>query len=438
MKPRSPGRLQAAGLVGASLLGYAGSFLVSKAIAVQFGPSGLGIAGALLGVAAIVASLAVAGQLNNLALWVSTRPEQRGRLSALSGLAALTVGVPVAVVTCLVVGLWANPIDSWLVLVLGGAALVTGQTLSIQRPALLAALKSPSSVSRFTSIYALVSMAVSVVLVLLWPQKWLMLSLGLGALAGGVVGVLATRMSDSGKTGMPGLSEVLAFIRSGSRGMPGVVINALAMGGLPVLVVLLVGKYEAGLFRATWSVAAAIWALSMTIQKNVYFPNACRAADSSDFELLNAGPSRSVLVGSAIAASVVAVASPCVLHVLFSAQFVPASTALSILSVGAFFRVWIGANSYFVFARGRQGLYSFLEAYSVLLSIVGVVVGSLFDSVAAIAVGLSSCLLVAAVTAEIIARRLDRDLVPSSGASGRDLLMVTVLMLLSLATIALR
>ncbi len=384
--------------------------------------------------AAIVASIAVAGQLNNLALWASTRPESRAQLPGLSAFAALTVGIPAAIAVWLVVGVLADPIGSWQVLIAGGAALVIGQTLSIQRPALLAAIDSPTSVSRFTATYSLVSMAVSVVLVLVWPQELLLLSLGLGALAGGVAGALATRLKSGAKTRPPKLSNVVAFIRSGSRGVPGVVVNALALGALPVLVVLLVGEYQAGFFRAAWSVAAVIWALSMTIQKNVYFPSACRATEAKEFESLNVSVSRSILVASAIAVAVIAVASPLVLRVFFSYEFVPASAALSMLTVGAFLRVWIGANSFFVFARGRQGLYSFLEAYSVLLLIVGVLIGSLFDSVNAIAAGVSICLLVAGITSEFLARRLDQAFVPTSGVSGGDLVLISGLVLVSLAT----
>ncbi len=418
-------------------MSYAAAFAVTKVIAIRLGPSGLGVTGAVLGVSAVVASVALAGQLNNLALWVSARPESRDRVSALSGIAAATIGIPLGLAVSLVLMSFLGAPVTWPVLLFGGAALLTGQVVALQRPALLAALDGPAAVTRFSLFFSLISMVVTILLVLLLPPDLLIVSLGLGALAGGVAGVLVTRVRRRRHDRLPQWTEVLSFIKSGSKGLPGVVVNAVAMGGLPAAVLVLVGEYEAGLFRAIWGVTTTIWALSMTLQRNVYFPLACRATKLSEYRALNAGVSRSVLVGAAIASALVAVGSPLILRLLYSEQFVVAATALSVFAVGALFRVWISANSYYVFATGRQGMYSLIEAQTVVMLVLGVLVGSTFNTVTALAVGASSGLLIAALTAQVVAQRVQGAQVPTAGVSMRDRALLLALFAAAFALIVL-
>ena len=160
----NPRPWHAMGLLASTGTTYVATFAISKILALRLGPGGCGLAGAVLGLAALLASLILAGQLNNIPLWCAQHPGHQGDVSRLAVRSAVLLGIPTTLLTCLVALPFVPVADNLWLNAAGFALLVFGNVLALQRPTILATLSGAPSASAFTTIYAVVMGALTAAL----------------------------------------------------------------------------------------------------------------------------------------------------------------------------------------------------------------------------------------------------------------------------------
>lgn len=399
-----------AGQAGVVVLGtglaYVAAFGVSKTVAVKYGPAGVGMVGALLGFGALCASLILVGQLNNVPVWVANFPERRRQLTILSNRAVVVTGIPFLAASTLAIAYLLTYRGPWWSLAIGYVSITVALLLGLQRPALLSALATSRSVAGYVAIASSLMAAVSVPMIALTSEELVPISLGLGMLAGQAGASLAFRRRLAVSRPAPNWGLVIAYLRSGLGAFAGTSANALVMGGLPVVVLALVGASEAGLFRAAWTIAAVIWAFAYAALKNTYLPQVSqRLASGVDTHEFHAASVGQVLAITGVATTVTVLLAPVGLNLLFSSEFLGASDALAILALGSIARVWITVNGFFLLALGSQRVFSVVEGVTMLLVLLGALSGSV-GGVTCLALGISVAFFVGATLSEIAVWRI--------------------------------
>lgn len=398
------GRGLALSLAASTAISYAAAFLVAKVIAVSEGPAGTGLAGVVMGGAAMAATLILMGQVNNLPGWITSHPalsENQTLALALksAGLASLLV---LPIITLLILRVAGGSYGSGHALVLGFLLMAIAQVILLLGPPILS-VRAGHLNSIFLSSTAVAGAVFSTVLLLLTGS--IPFSLGLGYFAAAVGGLFILVLTNR-NPGSPEKPSLRVFSGSWLASSPGTVINAVVIGGLPVAVFALASAEVAGLFRSAWSLSGTALAVSVVILKNQLLPLIAR----SGLDVEAQGRVGSLAAGAglalpAVAGTLLAMSSPIWLRVLFSPSFQGAASATALLTLVVTARAWLSVNTYSLLGRGNPHAFSMIEGGSMALLGLTAVVSCRWDSATLIALSLATAMLSTALAAEFFTRR---------------------------------
>jgi O-antigen/teichoic acid export membrane protein len=347
---------------------YASGFAVSKYLAVSEGPDGVGLAGAIMGAASIAASVSLAGQPNALPTWVVQRSElnRREHLSLVLR-TTLVIGLVAFPVVCLATIALVGDAADVLPLALGVTLLGVGQTLLLSMPMLLVSFSIRASTA-FTVVTSLCAAALTIAL--LHSGLAIAVSLGVGSVIPAGLGTLTVWLRSSAPAARRRIT-LGAYVQHWVGSSVGTVLSAVAVGGLPLIVVAFAGTSEAGIFRAAWTLATLPLAVSGAFLRTIYLPRAAVAAERlAALRHLN----RHALLGVASlgAASMVGaiVLGPFALTLFYSSDFADAELPLVLLTSVSVLRGVQMLNGYALISLGRMRWFSTIEsAYMVGLTL---------------------------------------------------------------------
>lgn len=440
-------RRELIGLGTATGVSYAAGIVVTKLVAVRFGTDGVGYQGALMGLSALFASLALVGQLRYSQVWWADH-EERG-IGALFSVAylGLLLTLPWFALAAALVALGAiQGLTSLWVLTTGVVLLVVGQALALLQPILMSTSLGAKVGARSATTAALASTLATSTLLWFTPLTALPVALGAGLVAGQalvlgwnfaqVQGFTRSSMTDqdprSGSMTQK-LGETIAYLRSGLPSYPGVVANALIWGGLPLVALAAFGAETSGLFRSAWSIATILPAVATAIQLNSYLPRLAKASGNPlKSSHLNFQALTRVVIPAACASAIISISAPALLHLLYSEQFVQASTSLGILSAAAVPRLLFSFNAMALMGHNRLRGYTVLEITSGVLLLLAVATSSLVGQLDALAVALFAATSLAFVASEFKVRAdLGPGQSPTSALTGLTLATLLTSMLVS-------
>ena len=353
------------------------------------GVAGVAVAGAIASTAAIVASIALLGQMNSIPVWAANHPDQPPRNTVALALKATSVMLPIALVPTLAISV---PLlagySTQAVLAVGISLAALGQLWGLLVGSLLSTFRGPRAILKQTTLAALVSAALTCGAVVMFGSAWLPLALGAGSFAGQAIATIALyrvrRWGGEVATSAP----LWPYVRSGMDSFPGILINAIVIGGLPLVVLTLTTETAAGLFRSAWTLSTILLAASVALLKSMYFPEASRAVaqDSSTTTLHMGTVGRAALI-ACLGSVGMCLFAPLLLTVFYSAQFVQASSSVAALSVLSTARVGLSLNAYWLNANSRGKDFSLLEGMFLTLLLLGVIAGSRVGTPLAISLG---------------------------------------------------
>jgi O-antigen/teichoic acid export membrane protein len=373
----------------ATAFSYVSAFAISKLVAITMGPGGIALLGAVLGTASIAASIALLGQQNSIPVWVANhRAESSGSTVALAALATILI-LPLALVPTVIAGVaLLGEYASTGILAIGLGLATAGQAWALLAVSLLSALRGSAALLQQAVIAGSVNALVTGGGILILDSSWLPVILGVGGLAGSAAAFLPyLRLRGLRCVSVP-RGVLRSYMTSGLSTLPGVVINAFVIGGLPVLVLTLTTETTAGLFRSAWSLSAVILAVSYSVIRGLYFPAAARlVAQDDDFGSLHRPMASRLVALTALSAVLVTLLAPQLLSVLYSAEFASAAGALSLLTVLTLARVGVYLNQFWLNANGRGTDFSLVEGVFMVFLLLGVVAGCSVGSAESIAIG---------------------------------------------------
>ncbi len=387
---------------------YLGAIAISKVIASGFGPIGVGLAGSLMGLAALAASVALAGQTNALPRWIATQRDIPSRhLLRVSFLAALLMLVPTLLIV-VPAGSFVlrDQLPMWITAA-GLCVFTFSNMILLQRPTFISAVDSPKSVVRYKVTTATGTTLVTIALVVTLPLQWLPLSLGLGALVGAAAGSFQVRRTCQGsvRERLP-VNEARALLQSTKGAFVGTASDAVVMGMIPTLVVVTIGAYDAGLFRAAWSVAALVWAFSFSVIRFSYLPQLSKVS-TKDEPSLSTGRENlpHIMLAASLGAAVISWTGPFILPLLYSSGFEDAALVLSMLAVGTVARIWTSISGIALIAHDRQRQYSTTQLTAVTALLVATAAGGLTGNLVVLGAAVMVAMLSGGITAEWFMRR---------------------------------
>lgn len=396
------------------------AFVAGKAVALATGVEGTAFYGSLLSATTVLGGLALFG---NLLALPQVRPEiPNGDWRDLSRLLARGIGptflVCMAVAPVLFVALLGTDSDySMGALALGGIVAVIGAVWGPAERVVLSLVGTPTQILMQTVISGICYLAILCLALLALPPAWFPLWFGGALLVGQAVASLTIHIwaGAYGRVGRVSSATPAEHSRLGremrsrsARLFATVSLGGIAYAALPALVLATAGAFSAGLFRSAFSVGTlALGALTSTIQLHIA-PRVAQSSRGEEVSLPSLGSASGATLRLALlVTSVVAISSPLLLVIFFSADFLPATAALCILALGGLFRILTAINSTALMAHQLYRSLAIVEVGGALatLMLVGVA-GLVAPNVAILALAYTFGALLGYIAAEAFCRQM--------------------------------
>lgn len=342
------------------------SYLVSKAIAVTSGTSGLGLYGAAIGMVSLTLAVGQLGVPNALPALIGTALSRR--LSRQLLLTLFSTSLLVAIVATAILGIAQSIFDSRDVIALGVLGLAGLQVVFYS--VISAVFIGPRFSAATSALSVTVSNLISSLAFILAPTTSIPIGLACGAVGSmsisAYVAVVIVR-----RGGDPSINpSSLSWRKLVGNSSVAWLSNLFAGGALalyPIAAVTLFGSSDAGLVKAGLSLSAVILYLGNGSITHHRYPSMARESGNQVSRAKRHAMKRTAQSLLPLTA-ILSLLSPVLLLVLFSEEFVEAWWLVPVFATAYFMRVLTGLNTAMMSVIGRNDLRALTElAFSISL-----------------------------------------------------------------------
>jgi hypothetical protein len=406
-----------------TLLATALAYILAKIVAVTHGTAGLGLLGGVFGAIAFIGALGALGLAMALPVSLaSSSDEGLPRKYFLIATSVLFLFVPLVVVVSAISGLLSRLADypltvsdyCWI-------GIATLATLEIQLVAAAVAVRIGAREAAWTSLFGTGAGALtSALLIGCMPGIALPLAIGIGGLVSlSACGVLTLRHRLLRKSESCIRSELqaAAYFGLSVRMWLASLGSNMAWGIYPILALGSLGAAGAGLLRAALSLSTLVLYIGTALVTYWVVPKIAPFIMDpitlyEHFRLIR----NRVVLWQIFLAVGISVASPILLIILFSQDFVAAASLVAILSIAMVFRVLSLVNSSLLVAGQHTKVQALIEWLSAFILVASSLIAYATQAHAvwyAVAMGISS--LAAFGVSEVLSRRFNYPSVLKAG-----------------------
>ncbi len=398
----------------ATALATGSSYAVSKVVAVQMGPTGIGLLGAIMGSISLIASLSNLGIPTALPAIQQASLNYEGAAVLLRrSLVVVGLAVPLASLLLLTMGFEKHLSNAgdflWLSLAgfVAVALLITASLDSMYCGGAAAATTTMKS--------AVASTSASCLLLLLIPGITILTAIGLGSLASLTLLIhhwssfltraRQTRLKDSPTPRSPThswrmISRLSLGIWAGSIGAN------IAWGAFPVVTLIVIGSADSGQLKAALSLSMLVFYVGSSWVINVTYPALSKSVgDIRIAREVTVNARNRVLLLLVPAGIGLQIFSPWILQLLYSDQFSQATLLVGPLVVAAIIRTLTLLNVYSLSAQRTVRAQALTEwCFALSLAIATAIAALFHPSAIWFATGLAIASLVSLCTSEVLMR----------------------------------
>lgn len=424
-------------------MGSMGAMLIlSKIVAIRFGPDGVGYQGGFVSVVTVVAGFALLGTTSSLPTFhaASGGLSRHALRRVVAGVVLPACMVSLPLLALLTVPAMAPPfrLDA---LCVGAVLAFASSVWSPLSRTMLSIFDTPKQVAKQQVFFSVAAAAVGAVLVEVLGFEFLPLSLGMGLFVGqmaasALIRVTGTPQAERGSESLLPASARSHLLRQTLPIFFSVAASQLAFSALPFIVLSIASGETAGLFRAalTWGILP--FTLLSVALIYAFLPRLAAGISDRDktISAMEDEASAVLRLGS-LGSMILCFCAPILLMAAFTPEFVSASSALVLIAMGSLPRLLAAVNTTLLVAASQNGPMLGTEWTMALFVMVFCGFASLTDSAWLIAGAfLCSCVL-GLVTSEVITRRAAITTACSSLSVPQATLWIGVLIVTGLVTI---
>lgn len=352
-----------------------------------YGTSGVGYQSVLMSAGSLTALFATWGIANSLPVLVPLRRSSGAGDFNNAIFKGVGLAFPISIVVIAAIMLpTLSPPYSWPVATVGLVLSALAAVMAAVRPVMLSVYSGARMAARNQVVAAIVTAMVTVCTVWLVPEALLPIVVGAGLFLGQAVGWLATRSTsaqapDRSRSRVP----VKWLIRESWHVYYTSAMSAVVLAFLPLIVFWNAGSDTAGLLKSALSLGGMTVGVLVSTVSLHYYPRIGQLLGEEEATTsLTITSARSVMRLAVPATALVAVASPLLLLLAYTREFLAAAGALAFIAAAGLPKLLTFHNAYLLLAQRRRSAYLAAEMLGSAILAVLVTIASALETVSLI------------------------------------------------------